>query len=58
MTNKQKPKCQCGLDMAVIEYKGYYDTFKFWGFDKDCKCTKGIRVREYEPDEVIKGAYV
>ena len=54
---KQKPVCKCGLEMVVIQYKGYYDSFNFWGFHKDCKCTKNIRVRDFEPDEIIKGAY-
>lgn len=54
---KQKPKCSCGLDMIVIEYKGYYDNFKFWGFDEKCRCTKGIRVRDFEPDKIKMGAY-
>lgn len=56
--NKNKPKCKCGLEMRVIEYRGYYDTFKFWGYDKNCKCTKDIRVRDFEADETITGAYV
>lgn len=49
----EKPKCRCGLDMVVIQYKGYYETFNFWGFDKNCKCTKNIRVRDFKPDEII-----
>lgn len=53
----EKPKCKCGLDMIVIEYKGYYDSFKFWGFDEKCKCTKNIRVRNFDADKTIKGAY-
>lgn len=54
----EKPKCKCGLDMVVIQYKGYYDEFNYWGFDKNCTCTKEVRVRDFEPDEVIKGGYV
>lgn len=57
MNIKQKPKCNCGLDMVVIEFKGYYDNFKFWGFDDKCECTKNIRVRDFEADETIMGAY-
>ena len=52
-----KPKCNCGLEMVVIRYKGYYDDFKFWAFNKDCKCTKGVRVRDFKEDETLKGAY-
>ena len=54
---KNKPKCHCGLDMIVIEYQGYYDSFKFWGYDEKCKCTKNIRVRDFEPNKIVKGAY-
>ena len=53
----KKPKCECGKEMIVIEYKGYYESFKFWGFAKDCKCTKNIRAKDFEADEVIKGAF-
>lgn len=52
-----KPKCKCGLEMIVIEYKGYYEKFKFWGFSNKCKCTKKIRVRDYRPDNVSVGAF-
>lgn len=57
MTVKRKPKCECGLEMIVIRYKGYYDDFKFWGYDKKCKCTKNIRARDFEADETIVGEY-
>lgn len=53
----EKPKCKCGLDMIVIEYIGYYDSFKFWGFDEKCKCTKNIRVKNFDTDKTIKGSY-
>lgn len=52
-----KPKCRCGMDMVVIEYDGYYDRFRFWGFDRDCTCTKGVRVRHLTPDVYDVGSY-
>lgn len=53
----RKPKCRCGLDMVVIEYDGYYDKFRFWGFDRACACTKGVRVRNITPDAYDVGSY-
>ncbi len=44
--------------MIVIEYKGYYEILRLWGFDEKCKCTKRIRVRDSEVEQAIKGAYV
>ena len=53
----KKPKCACGLEMKVIRYIGYYDEFNFWEFDQNCKCTKNIRVEDFEPNEVIQGEF-
>lgn len=52
-----KPKCKCGIEMIAIEYQGYYEKFKFWGFSNRCKCTKKIRVRDCRPDNVSVGAF-
>jgi hypothetical protein len=53
----ERPKCACGKEMQVIYYTGYYDSFKYWDFHKECKCPNTTEVEDIEPDYEWKGSY-
>lgn len=51
---EKRPTCQCGEKMKLIEYVGYYDSFRYWS----CKeCDISDEMENYEPDSIHKGAY-
>lgn len=42
--------------MRLIQYKGYYDEFKYWSCrNEDCNLENDLVI--YESDEVHMGAY-
>lgn len=53
----QKPKCACGKEMIVVEYVGYYDSFKYWKFHDECECPNVSDVGNFTRDSLQKGAY-
>lgn len=52
---EQRPKCSCGAKMKLVEYKGYYDSFKYWCCDN---CSLDDEIQDIKPDSVGKGSYV
>lgn len=53
----EKPKCACGKEMKVVQYNGYYDSFKYWEFHEDCKCPNACEVEDFQADLSWKGDY-
>lgn len=47
-----RPICACNKEMHVVRFDGYYDTFNYWGFHKDCVCKNESQL-ENEVDRKI-----
>ena len=48
-----RPTCSCGKRMIVVQYKGYYDEFSYFGCT-NCK----LDVDDYEPEGDWSGSCV
>lgn len=48
-----RPTCSCGERMIVVQYKGYYDEFNYFGCT-NCK----LDVDDYEPEGEWSGSCV
>lgn len=50
----KRPMCSCGVKMKLVEYKGYYDGFKYWCCEN---CNLENELDKYESDDKKFGAY-
>lgn len=50
----KRPTCTCGAKMKIVEYRGYYDSFKFFECDA---CTLVSELDRYNPDKHEYGPY-
>lgn len=51
---KNRPICSCGVKMKLVEFKGYYEGFKYWRCDN---CNLDDKIQEEKPDKKELGAY-
>lgn len=51
---EKRPICSCGVKMKLIEYRGYYDGFRYWACE-NCDIEK--EMDQYEPDDDWSGGY-
>lgn len=51
---EQRPSCSCGVKMKIVEYKGYYASFKYWRCDN---CALDNKMQKAETDKKEKGSY-
>ena len=50
-----RPRCSCGAKMKLLEYVGYYDSFKYWTCDN---CDLHNKIESAKPDGTWKGQFV
>lgn len=51
---EKRPICSCGCKMKMVEYKGYYEEFKYW----ECEnCDIEKQMWDYEADKTFNGSY-
>lgn len=53
---EKRPICSCGVKMKLIEYKGYYEEFRYWEC-QNCTLEKEMRNVEIKADITWKGSY-
>ncbi|MBS4173502.1 hypothetical protein [Bacillus sp. FJAT-49736] len=56
MKFESRPICSCGVKMKLVEYRGYYEEFRYWDCD-NCKLDDEIQNRNVEADKIWKGSY-
>lgn len=49
---EDRPTCSCGRKMTIVEYDGYYETFKYF----ECGYCE-VDPDKYKADDYTKGAY-
>ncbi len=53
---EKRPTCSCGVKMKLIEYKGYYDGFRYWSCD-NCALGQDMQNEKYDADDSWNGYY-
>lgn len=53
---KQRPTCACGDKMSLVEYNGYYDSFRYWECNQ-CEIDEEIQNENIRADREWIGAY-
>jgi hypothetical protein len=53
---EKRPICSCGVKMKLVEYVGYYDSFKYWCCE-NAKCSLDDVMAKAEPDGDFRGSY-
>lgn len=51
---EKRPMCSCGVKMKLINYMGYYDSFKYWRCDN---CKLDNEIQNIKEDETERGCY-
>ena len=52
---RERPVCSCGVKMKLVEFKGYYTSFKYWKCEN---CNLDEKIQNCKPDLQEKGPYV
>lgn len=53
---ENRPVCACGVKMKLVEYRGYYDGFRYWECD-NCMLDDDIQKDDVGVDRDWLGAY-
>lgn len=53
---QERPTCSCGVKMKLVEYRGYYESFKYFRCD-NCTLDDTIQSKEIITDDENIGAY-
>ena len=51
-----RPTCSCGVKMKLVEYRGYYEEFRYWDCD-NCKLNNVMDKRAIKADKIWSGSY-
>lgn len=56
VTFEKRPVCSCGVKMKLVEYKGYYEEFRYWECN-NCNLDIEIQDRKIKTDKEWLGSY-
>lgn len=53
---EKRPTCSCGVKMKLVEYRGYYEDFRYWDCE-NCKLDDEIQNNKTQADKTWFGSY-